>query len=1078
MSRNNDEFTYKEWVIIIILILLVIYYLFCNYNETFGVVSKESCLKWNEKKNDKFFYRILLAKNKERCNQAIEEAKNALEESKGPIQQISNLDTNDSNIKSALVTRKIRELTNEHRLSMLNLNKKIDMVVTDEDLEDVLQTHKELLSDLATQISSMTMQSELGTISEESESVGGMYKLLDDHKGLLKSIHRKSLKLNTMVDSEMKLLSSDLTDGLSDLNDDMDILSNKIDNIDISEDVTSLSESVDSLSDKIDSLGGVSAEGEENVSPLIKIGKRIKKLTNNLEVLFKQQNTKLSFDIDNKIKVLSEDVEDLSDLISSQDKTLDTLETEVSEMKKFFEEDKIMDLVLKINPSLRGEQMIQLIKDFIVPGVSVLHLKHDGNSGRLNRSGNKNPVVEYNISNPASNRFYAYNGFTRPGWYTSDNSHGGFFDQEDGTGRMYSAVRYPHGFIRFLFIVPKTGDYLFSNHSRDSHRMMFRKLDLESLKKLSKNQNANIGKEFKNIIERWNKQGWQHSKTFNLKQGDLYEFIFEYAQPITRTNWTGLRINSKVNGWKYIYPTSIDGLFTLKNYNTVYNWTNIKTNENKKLTTPKTKPYMYKDFELEFKLKINAFKGENLINSLLHFTFTGKDNDNIGSGSKAPLIAIQNKKLCIMFNNKLLKDIKIICDKELKINENYKIKIVNIDLKLSVFIDKEEVEYTLISDKILKMNYLGCYNDDDYGDNAEKLLKDKVAGKGAENGYSVSKCFRNLANGDLKHKYFGLSEGGDCFSSDINPNDMSAKKSEAFSKVSDDKCNAVCKGDENEKCGGKGRNRRNKSVYEINDISEGITLIKDEIERKGGKDRVDLEKFNIDKNFSFSFKITPTKKVSGWNNVMKFSNSSKDHNGNRTFAIWFYSNTTKMHVRVRHGNGRNETNWGSDPNYQLPLNEESHVKIMLVDNKQTIIIQNKTNGTKIFTATTPNANNRYVGKLNWASIGDSLYKNSEFKIKDFKYNNVDNLMKNIPGSEKYIIRKDMNEIVKGKSLDLSIYHEGVVSRPIGFVDIYTGSILEGDNMEIKKNLASNSEISELKLTNKFHDVIDEKKIDI
>ena len=72
----------------------------------------------------------------------------------------------------------------------------------------------------------------------------------------------------------------------------------------------------------------------------------------------------------------------------------------------------------------------------------------------------------------------------------------------------------------------------------------------------------------------------------------------------------------------------------------------------------------------------------------------------------------------------------------------------------------------------------------------------------------------------------------------------------------------------------------------------------------------------------------------------------------------------------------------------------------------------------------------------------------------------------------------MNEIVKGKSLDLSIYHEGVVSRPIGFVDIYTGSILEGDNMDIKKNLSSNSEISELKLTNIFHDVIDETKIDI
>ena len=330
MSKNNLEFTYKEWIITIILILIVIYYLLCNYNETFGVISKESCLKWDEKKDSKFFYNILYNKNKERCDQVLSHSK---------VEKIlSNQELNNTNskLKSTLIVNKIKDLTNHQKQSMETLNNKIDLVVTEDDLEGVLNIHKELLTDLANKISTLSMQQELGTVSEESESINNMYKLLDDHKGLLKSIHKKSKNLNHKVNSEMKLFSGDLTDGLSDLNDDMDMLSNKIDNIDISEDVNTLSESVDNLSEKIDSLGGVSVEGEDSESPLIKINKRIKKLSDSLEVLFREQNNKLSFDINNKMNVLSEDVEDLSDMISSQDETINTLESEILEMKKIF----------------------------------------------------------------------------------------------------------------------------------------------------------------------------------------------------------------------------------------------------------------------------------------------------------------------------------------------------------------------------------------------------------------------------------------------------------------------------------------------------------------------------------------------------------------------------------------------------------------------------------------------------------------------------------------------------------------------------------------------------------------------
>merc|ERR1719486_1358699 len=80
------------------------------------------------------------------------------------------------------------------------------------------------------------------------------------------------------------------------------------------------------------------------------------------------------------------------------------------------------------------------------------------------------------------------------------------------------------------------------------------------------------------------------------------------------------------------------------------------------------------------------------------------------------------------------------------------------------------------------------------------------------------------------------------------------------------------------------------------------------------------------RNFKLEFSIKPHGKVHGWNNVLHFS-AGTGSNGSRIPAIWFYSGTTRMHVRMgRHHNG----NDGCDPGRQLPLHTWTRVTVELV----------------------------------------------------------------------------------------------------------------------------------------------------
>jgi hypothetical protein len=52
-------------------------------------------------------------------------------------------------------------------------------------------------------------------------------------------------------------------------------------------------------------------------------------------------------------------------------------------------------------------------------------------------------------------------------------------------------------------------------------------------------------------------------------------------------------------------------------------------------------------------------------------------------------------------------------------------------------------------------------------------------------------------------------------------------------------------------------------------------------------------------NYMLSFKIKPLQKVNGWSNVFHFTANNQNNGppGSRIPAIWFFSGTTRMHVR-------------------------------------------------------------------------------------------------------------------------------------------------------------------------------------
>lgn len=115
-----------------------------------------------------------------------------------------------------------------------------------------------------------------------------------------------------------------------------------------------------------------------------------------------------------------------------------------------------------------------------------------------------------------------------------------------------------------------------------------------------------------------------------------------------------------------------------------------------------------------------------------------------------------------------------------------------------------------------------------------------------------------------------------------------------------------------------------------------------------------LDGFNVTENFSLSFVITPTQKLQNqWGNIVQFTASGDDGKfGDRAPGIWFFPNSTRLHVRI----GCTEAwNWGMDGRNEIPLNQPTQVFLECKGNQIKLTI-----GQDMQTATQPGK--RYVGK--------------------------------------------------------------------------------------------------------------------
>ena len=114
--------------------------------------------------------------------------------------------------------------------------------------------------------------------------------------------------------------------------------------------------------------------------------------------------------------------------------------------------------------------------------------------------------------------------------------------------------------------------------------------------------------------------------------------------------------------------------------------------------------------------------------------------------------------------------------------------------------------------------------------------------------------------------------------------------------------------------------------------------------RKGHK----IRRFHQTRDYKFEITIHPLEKRGGWSNIFHSTISGGNCCGarDRVPAAWFYSNTTRLHIRT----GTNRSgNFGHDPPGELPLNKDTRLVITVKDNKLTIKLQGGYNYTKVIT---------------------------------------------------------------------------------------------------------------------------------
>ena len=133
------------------------------------------------------------------------------------------------------------------------------------------------------------------------------------------------------------------------------------------------------------------------------------------------------------------------------------------------------------------------------------------------------------------------------------------------------------------------------------------------------------------------------------------------------------------------------------------------------------------------------------------------------------------------------------------------------------------------------------------------------------------------------------------------------------------------------------KQKDNNDSNEIKDNS--FVLVDDNFKKPTKNSVIDLKDFKMGKDYNLEFVIKPLGKKSGWTNIIHntFTGENCCRVGDRYPAIWFWSNTTKLHISC---GAKNSKNWNTtqNPEYNLPINKETIVNIRLQNNIFTVIL--------------------------------------------------------------------------------------------------------------------------------------------
>ena len=145
-----------------------------------------------------------------------------------------------------------------------------------------------------------------------------------------------------------------------------------------------------------------------------------------------------------------------------------------------------------------------------------------------------------------------------------------------------------------------------------------------------------------------------------------------------------------------------------------------------------------------------------------------------------------------------------------------------------------------------------------------------------------------------------------------------------------------------------------------------------------------VKQINIDRDYRLEFTIMPTGKIPGWSNILHSTLTGANccAPGDRMPGIWFFSNTTRMHIR---SGDQSCGNCGIDPPVQLPLNKETRVVVEMNAEYMTVAYT----GAISHKSTIKRGVQRPTGKAHFF-VSDNFYNAAQARVKNMKWTNATN----------------------------------------------------------------------------------------